>query len=223
MLAAVILSGGASSRMGSPKALIPLRGTTFLGHLLEVIHQSKNERADEILAEDDRVKDDRSQKSSEATHAIGCTRVVVGAHTEEIAAEVPLAADEIVVNPHWQQGQLSSIQAAIRSLAKVETDGVILFLVDHPMISAELVGKLVDQFYLSGRSIVLPKFRGNRGHPVIFAARLYDELLAAPEEQGARAVVWAHADEVLEVPTDEEGVVLNLNDPEALRRALANS
>jgi molybdenum cofactor cytidylyltransferase len=223
MLAAVILSGGASSRMGSPKALIPLRGTTFLGHLLEVIRQSKKERAKEQRAQDERAGDDRSQKSSDATHAIGCTRVVVGAHSEEIAAKVPLAVDEIVVNPHWQQGQLSSIQAAIRSLAKVETDGLILFLVDHPMISAELVGKLVDQFYLSGRSIVLPKFRGKRGHPVIFAARLYDELLAAPEEQGARAVVWAHADEVLEVPTDEEGVVLNLNDPEALRRALANS
>ncbi len=100
---------------------------------------------------------------------------------------------------------------------------MILFLVDHPMISAELVSKLVHQFYTSGRAIVLPKFGGKRGHPVIFAARLYDELLAAPEEQGARAVVWAHADEVLEVPTDEEGVVLNLNDPEALRRALGHS
>jgi molybdenum cofactor cytidylyltransferase len=218
MLAAVILSGGGSSRMGSPKALIPFRGGTFLEHLLAVIHQSKKERAP-----DEQVKDDRSPTNSEATHDVGCTRVVVGAHTEEITAKVPLADDEIVVNPHWQQGQLSSIQAAIRSLAKVETDGVILFLVDHPMISAELVSKLVRQFYISGRAIVLPKFRGKRGHPVIFAARLYDELLAAPEEQGARAVVWAHADEVLEVPTDEEGVVLNLNDPEALRRALGNS
>jgi molybdenum cofactor cytidylyltransferase len=223
MLAAVILSGGGSSRMGSPKALVPFRGGTFLEHLLAVIHQSTKERAEEQGAPDERVKDDRSPKSSEATRAIGCTRVVVGAHTEEITAKVPLAADEIVVNPHWQQGQLSSIQAAIRSLAKGETDGVMLFLVDHPMISAELVSKLVHQFYISGRSIVLPKFRGKRGHPVIFAARLYDELLAAPEEQGARAVVWAHAEEVLEVPTDEEGVVLNLNDPEALRRALGNS
>ncbi len=119
MLAAVILSGGESSRMGSPKALVPFRGSTFLGHLLAVIHQSKKERAKERGPQDERVKDDRSQKSSEATHAIGCTRVVVGAHTEEITAKVPLAADEIVVNPHWQQGQLSSIQAAIRSLAKV--------------------------------------------------------------------------------------------------------
>jgi CTP:molybdopterin cytidylyltransferase MocA len=44
-------------------------------------------------------------------------------------------------------------------------------------------------------------------------------LLAAPAEQGARAVVWKHAKDVLEVPTDEEGVVLNLNDPETLKRA----
>ena len=76
------------------------------------------------------------------------------------------------------------------------------------------------QFYASGRAILVPKFRDKRGHPVIFASRLYGELLAASADQGARAVVWAHADEVLEVPTNEEGVVLNLNDPEALRRAL---
>jgi CTP:molybdopterin cytidylyltransferase MocA len=44
-------------------------------------------------------------------------------------------------------------------------------------------------------------------------------LLVAPEDEGARAIVWAHAAEVAEVPTDEEGVVLNLNDPDALRRA----
>jgi molybdenum cofactor cytidylyltransferase len=66
----------------------------------------------------------------------------------------------------------------------------------------------------------LPTFRGKRGHPVIFAKRLFRELLDAPAEKGARSVVWAHAAEVLEVPTDEEGVLLNLNDPDALRRAL---
>jgi molybdenum cofactor cytidylyltransferase len=86
-----------------------------------------------------------------------------------------------------------------------------------------LVSDLVRQFYASGRAIVVPKFGGKRGHPVIFASRLYSELLAAPAEQGARAVVWAHQDEVLEVPTNEEGAVLNLNDPESLRRALAGS
>jgi molybdenum cofactor cytidylyltransferase len=62
-------------------------------------------------------------------------------------------------------------------------------------------------------------YQTRRGHPVIFPAALYDELLVAPADKGARAVVWAHADEVLEVPTNEEGCILNLNDPETLLRA----
>ena len=189
--------------MGSPKALIPFGRTTFLGHLLEVIQESK--------------------KNAESSKAIGCTRVVLGAHTKEITDKIPLDTSAIVLNPQWRQGQLSSIKEAIRSLKEVQTDGIILFLVDHPLISAELVGELVRQFYASGRPIVLPKFDGKRGHPAIFASRLYAELLAAPAEHGARTVVWAHPDEVLEVPTTEEGVVLNLNDPETLRRALAGS
>lgn len=200
MLAAVILSGGESSRMGSPKALIPFRGSTFLGCLLDTIDQSK--------------------KQSDPGKGIGSTRVVLGAHTKEIGEKVPLDSSQIVVNPEWKQGQLSSMQAAIRSIQQTPSDGVMFFLVDHPMVSPDLVAELVRQFYASGRAIVLPKFRQKRGHPVIFASRLYPELLAAPADKGARAVVWAHADEVLEVPTNEEGVVLNLNDPEALRRAL---
>jgi molybdenum cofactor cytidylyltransferase len=203
VLAAVILSAGESSRMGSPKALLPLHGTSFLGHLLHIIQ--------------------RSTSKAETGKAIGCTRIVLGAHTREITSKIPLDHGAIVPNPNWREGQLSSIKEAIRSLKEVQTDGIVLFLVDHPLVSAELVSELVHQFYLTGRAIVVPKFAGKRGHPVIFAARLYDELLAAPAEQGARAVVWAHPQEVLEVPTSEEGVVLNLNDPEALRRALAGS
>jgi len=154
------------------------------------------------------------------SQGIGWVRVVVGAHVAEITGKLALDPANVVVNPNWKLGQLSSIQAAIRSLPEGATDGMMLFLVDHPLVSAELVGKLGAEFYKSGRAIVVPKFRGKRGHPVIFARRLYDELLAAPLDQGARTVVWAHAGEVLEVPTEEEGVVLNLNDPEALRRAM---
>lgn len=151
---------------------------------------------------------------------IGFTRVVLGAHAEKIISALALDPGIVVSNPHWDEGQLSSIQAAIRSLPEGQTDGMVLFLVDHPLISAALVNKLVAEFYRSGRPIVVPTLRGKRGHPVIFAAPLYGELLAAPADQGARAVVWAHAAEVLEVPTDEEGVLLNLNDPDTLRRVM---
>ena len=107
------------------------------------------------------------------------------------------------------------------ALPEGQTDGLILFLVDHPLVKAAMVDKLVTIFMIRTGPIVVPKFRGKRGHPVIFAQRLYGELLDAPQNEGARAVVWAHAEEVLEIPTDEEGVVLNLNDPATLQRALA--
>jgi len=191
MLAAVILSGGASRRMGSPKALLSYQGRPFLEHLLAVVHHPK----------------------------IGLRRVVLGAHAAPIAKEVNLASDEIVINEQWQEGQLSSIQAALRSFP-TETDGIILLLIDHPLISSVLVGELIDSFYSSGKSIVLPVYDGRRGHPVIFSSALYQELADAPLETGARSVVWAHADDVQVVQTNEEGCVLNLNDPDTLRRAL---
>src|ERR1700730_181379 len=194
MLAAVILSGGASSRMGSPKALLPYQGRPFLEHLLEVTSHRN----------------------------IGVRRVVLGAHAEPIAKAIQLEADEIVVNHEWEKGQLSSIQAALRSLPP-GTDGILLCLIDHPLISSALVQDLIERFYKANKPIVLPNFAGRRGHPVIFSASLYDELLRAPLETGARAVVWAHKGEVEEVRTNEEGCVLNLNDPETLQRELGGA
>src|ERR1700745_1416395 len=191
MLAAVILSGGASSRMGSPKALLPYQGRPFLEHLLEIISRPE----------------------------IGVRRVVLGAGAESIAKAIPLKANEMIINSQWEKGQLSSIQAAVRNLP-AGTDGMLLCLIDHPLISSALVGELIAQFYKSKKPIVLPVYEGRRGHPVIFSASLYPELLRAPLKTGARAVVWAHADEVEEFQTNEEGCVLNLNDPETLNRAI---
>jgi molybdenum cofactor cytidylyltransferase len=194
MLAAVILSGGASQRMGSPKALLPYRGRTFLDHLLEV----------------------------SAHPQIGERRVVLGSHAEAIRAAVALLDSEIVLNTGWEKGQLSSIHAAIRSLPQ-DLDGMILFLVDHPLVSSALVETLIGRFYANAQArgaIVLPTYNGKRGHPVIFGTSLFAELLAAPLEQGARTVVWAHASEVVEVPTTEAGCVMNVNDLNAFQRFL---
>ncbi len=180
--------------MGSPKALLPYQGRPFLEHLLEVT----------------------------AHREIGVRRVVLGAHAEPIAKAVNLNADEIVINEEWKNGQLSSIQAALRSLPP-QTDGMLLCLIDHPLISGALVRDLIEQFYKTKGPIVLPVYEGRRGHPVIFSATLYDELLQAPLETGARAVVWAHKGKIAEVRTNEEGCVLNLNDPETMHKELGGA
>ena len=189
MLAAVILSGGASRRMGSPKALLPYQGRPFLEHLLEVTQHPR----------------------------IGARRVVLGPDADAISSQVTLSKEEMVLNAEWQRGQLSSIQAAIRSLPS-GTEGLVLCPVDHPLVSASLVSDLIEAFDVHQPAVALPIFEGRRGHPVIFSSRLYDELLNAPEDKGARAVVWAHANEIAEVATEEEGCVLNLNDPGAFQK-----
>jgi molybdenum cofactor cytidylyltransferase len=191
-LAAAILAAGESRRMGSPKALLSYRGKNFAEYLLEVTSHSR----------------------------VGIRRVVLGARAEEIRAQLHLGDAAVVINEKWQQGQLSSIQAAVRSLRANQTAGLLLCPVDHPLVSAELVARLIEAFDSSGKLVVLPTYRGKRGHPLLFAASLYSEILDASPEVGARQVVWSHAADVLEVPTEEEGVVLNLNDPETLRRAM---
>lgn len=194
MLGAVILSGGASSRMGSPKALLPYQGRPFLKHLLDVVQNPK----------------------------IGARRVVLGAHADPITTAIPLDSSEIVFNHEWEKGQLSSILAGLRSLPP-GTDGMLLCLIDHPLISVTLVDGLIDQFYATRAPIVLPVFEGKRGHPVIFSAAVYGELEEASDHVGARSVVWAHSKEISEFQTQEEGCIVNLNDPEAFERLMGPS
>ncbi len=192
MLAVAILAAGESRRMGTPKALLPYCGKTFLEHLIEVTRHPR----------------------------VGIRQIVLGAGADGIREKLRLDASSVVLNENWREGQLSSIQAAIRALPPGKTEGLILCPVDQPLISAEIVAQLIARFDSSGKLIVLPTHKGRRGHPAIFRASLYEELLEASAEVGGRQVVWAHSQDVEEFPTEEEGVVLNLNDPETLKKAL---
>ena len=194
MLAALILAAGESRRMGSPKALLALGDKTFVDHLLQITRHPK----------------------------ITIQRVVLGAREEFIRESLSLPNEMVVVNSQWELGQLSSIQAGVRALDGRATEGVMICPVDHPLVSGSLVGELVAAFLAEGakKGIVLPTYHGKRGHPVIFARRFYDALLRAPHENGARAVVWENPGEVNEIETTEEGILLNLNDPETYRNVL---
>ena len=199
MIAAVVLSAGESSRMGSPKALLPISGVPFIE---EIVRALKGTKIDRII-------------------------VVLGHHAEEIRKRIAHLPVTFVVNRDYAKGQLSSLIVAIRSLeAEKDTekvDGVLVHLVDHPFISPALVDHMIDRFYETKKLIVIPRYGGRRGHPVIFSSRLFPELLSAPLEKGAKVVVHAHRDETLEIETDFAGVTIDIDTPEEYRQHLGKN
>ncbi len=191
MIAAVVLSAGESSRMGRPKALLPIEGETFIGRIVASLKQTQ----------------------------VGRIIVVLGHNSDQLAAAIRPLRVEILINPNYQLGQLSSLQVAVRSLLPdADCDGMLVHLVDHPYIDASLVDRMIQQFYESKKDIVVPRCRGKRGHPVLFSRRLFGELLDAPMDQGAKAVVNAHGDATLEMETDEEGITVDIDTPELYRQ-----
>ncbi len=171
--------------MGFPKPLLPYKGTTFLGHLVDVLRG----QVDPLI-------------------------VVLGHNAEKIP--VPSGARP-VINPNYRLGQLSSLQSAIRNLKSA----ILVCLVDHPCIDRGLVATLIAAFEKDRPQVLIPTHHGRRGHPMIFSQELFPELLAAPLTQGARAVVRRH--QVVELPVDDEGILLDLDDPESYTKATGRS
>jgi molybdenum cofactor cytidylyltransferase len=191
MLAAVVLSAGESSRMGQPKALLPIGGQTFIERIVSVLKEAGLEKI----------------------------FVVLGQNAGSMAQKIAHLPVSVLVNPDYTKGQLSSLQIAVRHLrADEDCHGMLVHLVDHPYIDVALVNLLLQHFQESGKRIVVPRFGGKRGHPVIFARSLFDELLKAPLDQGAKAVVNAHRAETLEVDTADEGITLDIDTPELYRQ-----
>jgi molybdenum cofactor cytidylyltransferase len=191
MIAAIVLSAGESSRMGRPKALLPIEGGTFIERIVGVLSKTP----------------------------VAKITVVLGHNAEEMRRRVEHLPVEILINRNYKQGQLSSLQAAVRRLeAETDCDAMLVHLVDHPYIDAKLVELMIRRFYETDKLIIVQRFGGKRGHPVIFSKKLFAELLDAPITEGAKAVVNAHRAETLEIETEDEGITLDIDTPELYRQ-----
>lgn len=191
MIVGVILSAGESSRMGRPKALLPIDGVRFVEKIVSTLKSTN----------------------------VGNIIVVLGHNGEEMRQKISDLPVTILINQYYKQGQLSSLQVAIRHLESSGSpvDGILVHLVDHPYIEAKLVNLMIKRFNETKKLIVVPRFQGRRGHPVIFARALFAELLAAATDLGAKPVVHAHRDDTLEIDTDDKGVLIDIDTPEEYR------
>jgi CTP:molybdopterin cytidylyltransferase MocA len=191
-LAGVVLAGGRSARMGSPKALLDFRGQPFVVRILEAL---------EALEVKTRV-------------------VVVG--PDALRVRPALAGHDclIVENSDVDGGPIASLRVALRVLQAVQPSATLAWPVDLPHVRVTTVERLIETFRREPAPAVVPTFAERRGHPVLWGAALFQELLTSETatRHGARAVWHAHAAEVAMVPVDDPAVIDDLNTPEDYER-----
>lgn len=132
-------------------------------------------------------------------------------------APTPLVAVE---NPDYQQGMLTSLQAGLRAMEEMP-ERVLFTLVDHPAVAGETVRVLLETKLETGAVVAMPRYRGKRGHPVLMAASVAREVLAAGREAKLNSVLDRHAAEIRYVDVDDAGVRDDIDDPESYRELLA--
>ena len=194
---ALLLAAGESERMGAPKALLDWQGQTLLSHQLQQIQKSRLKECVVVLGKD----------------AARLERLVN-------APMRPGWKARSVYNPRYRDGKCASIEAGLAAI-RTPPEGILIASVDQPL-HARLLNALLrsaeaewDRCAAAGRrTIIVPSFHGRPGHPALFCASLFGELLGICEEtRGLKAVVRKDPGRVLHLPWDDAGVLLNLNAP----------
>ena len=135
--------------------------------------------------------------------------VVLGEHHRKIETTVDLSDTFLLINPDPSRGQLSSLQTVLPYLEK--TSAIVVHPVDHPLVKAESVQRLIQAHFRDRSHICIPEFQRQKGHPVLFPRCFYPDLKIAPLEEGARWVVHQHLNSVALISVDDSAILKNIN------------
>ena len=178
MICGIVLAAGRSRRMGRPKAFLRADGhETFLARAVRSLIGGGCARVVVVVGAPD---DADAARTADAARALGAT---------------------VAVNPDPGSEQVDSLRAGLAALPP-GAEAAVVAPVDVPGISPALVRAVIHAFRAADAPVALPGLGGRHGHPVLFARRVFPELMRTDLPQGARSVVHAHADALAVVPVD---------------------
>jgi CTP:molybdopterin cytidylyltransferase MocA len=193
MIPAIVLAAGKSTRMGRPKATLPLAHETFLSRIVRTFHDA----------------------------GISDVVIVVGHHAEDVITMSQAAVDaRFVVNPDYERGQFSSL---LKGLDAVDAPGVaaaLVTLVDVPLVTSDTVRAVVDRYRLTHAPVVRPTRGNEHGHPVLMDRSLFGVLREADPRVGAKAIVRAHASRQGDLEVNDAGAFLDIDTMEEYQRVI---
>ena len=134
-----------------------------------------------------------------------CNRIiVVGGYNFLKTAELtqPLSGVTLVKNEHFEKGMFSSVQSGIRA---VNAGRFFLLPGDQPAVKTKTFREMLA---IEG-DIVVPRYRGKKGHPVLFAAHLAPDILALPETAILRDFIHSRAATIVDV--DDPGIGMDID------------
>jgi molybdenum cofactor cytidylyltransferase len=187
-IAAVVLAAGFSSRMGTPKPLLPLGPSTAIERVVSSLR------------------------------AAGVAQVVVvtGHEAEAVAPVLERLGVARAHNAGYESGMFSSVRTGIAALPE-DIDVFFVLPVDCPLVTPRVIRLLLDHFQRCGRGIIYPTCFGHRGHPPLLSARYVRPLLEAGEDSNLQAFLASHAADETEVDVRDLTVLMDMDTPEDYR------
>jgi molybdenum cofactor cytidylyltransferase len=178
----IILAAGESKRMGSPKMLLPFGNKTIIETVIENVVSS--------------VADN--------------TMVVLGSSGDEILEKIAWLPVKHCYNENYSEGMLSSVKCGFSKLPE-KFDAAMVLPGDYPGVGAGVINMLIESFTGSKKKIVIPLFRGKRGHPIVISYELREEVMRLGPEKGLRELPDKFPDDVLEVDVNNQAVLKDID------------
>lgn len=185
-IAAIIVSGGYSSRMGDFKPLLPLGENKVIQKVIKSF-----------------------------LHAgIEDIRVVVGHRAKELMPYIKELGVEYVFNKNYDQGMFSSVREGIKSLSKEKINAFFFIPVDYPLIKSTTILKLKKAYKQNRAKIIYPCFYGKRGHPPIISSDYIDEIVNYNGTGGLRSLLKEYEENSLDIEVWDESILIDMDTKE---------
>jgi len=188
----MVLAAGQSRRMGTQKLLLPFQGQPLVARVVDELLRSP---VDQVF-------------------------VVVGNDRDSIAEALADRRVHFVTNTHGEEEMLYSVRCGLIAMPE-ESVAAMVALGDQPGITADVVAELVRSFHDTNRGIVVPTYKGKRGHPLLFAMHYRDEILTRHEGRGLRGLLDTHPQDVCELEVATVGILEDIDLPDDYQLAIA--
>jgi molybdenum cofactor cytidylyltransferase len=177
-IAALILAGGESKRLGTPKQNLIYKSTTLLNHIKEHL----------------------------TLYFVDRTFIVLGAYANEIVKASNLTPSEIIEFKGWKEGMGSSLSYACSIIfSEKKFDGILITLGDLPLVDKTDYQKMIDLFE-SKNDIVATRANNSLGVPALFGSDYFDELVQIKGKKGAKPLIQKYSRKVKVYDNDRAAI-----------------